>query len=154
MVVSHSKSHDGKEDAGEVGSGHCVTVLYEIVPVGKDVPAGKVDALKYQKTVQAGESDELATVKLRYKEPKDDSSKLLSFPAISRQEFRPFTKADEELRFVATVASFGLVLRNSEFKGNATLESTLRLAEQTIPENASPERQEFLSLVRQANVMK
>ncbi|MBR0458484.1 MAG: von Willebrand factor type A domain-containing protein [Victivallales bacterium] len=153
-VLAKEDFNDDKKDAGEVGAGHCVTVLYEIVPAGQEVPATKVDALKYQKNTPAGEADELATIKIRYKEPKEDTSKLLQFPALQNKLFQPFAKADEELRFAATVASFGLVLRNSQFKGSATIESTLRLAEQTIPDNAASERKEFLSIVRQATALK
>ncbi|MBQ6470767.1 MAG: DUF3520 domain-containing protein [Victivallales bacterium] len=77
-VMAKEEFNDDKKDAGDIGAGHCVTVPYEIVPAGKEVPSSKVDALKYQKNVPIGGSAELATVKLRYKEPKEETSKLLS----------------------------------------------------------------------------
>ncbi|SDY38350.1 vWA domain-containing protein [Hymenobacter psychrophilus] len=140
--------NNDRKDAGELGSGHTVTALYEIVPVG--APA-TVDALKYQPapaTRPALASAELLTVKLRYKEPRGTASRLLALPLAGVA--RPLADASENLRFAAAVAQFGMLLRQSEHRGSATYEATARLADGARRFDPEGYRAELVRLVRLA----
>ncbi|MBT2556464.1 von Willebrand factor type A domain-containing protein [Hymenobacter sp. ISL-91] len=140
--------NNDRKDAGELGSGHTVTALYEIVPVG--APA-TVDALKYQPapaTAPALASAELLTVKLRYKEPRGTTSRLLALPLTGVA--RPLAEASENLRFAAAVAQFGLLLRQSEHRGSATYAATARLADGARRFDPEGYRAELVRLVRLA----
>ncbi|MBA4191889.1 MAG: hypothetical protein C0467_28245 [Planctomycetaceae bacterium] len=141
---------DGK-DAGDIGSGHTVTALYEIVPVGVKLDLPGVDPLKYQKPAQPGTAtDEWLTVKMRYKQPDGDVSKELAavLPANSEKAM------SEDFRFAAAVAEFGLVLRDSPYKGNANLDDVQTLAEGAMKYDPNGHRAEFLDLVRVATGLK
>ena len=143
--------NDDTKDAGEIGAGHTVTALYETVPVGKELGLPGVDPLKYQKTAQAStaaQSGELLTVKLRYKEPEGDTSKLLQFPVTDRGN--TWTSASHDFKFASAVAAFGMVLRDSPHKGQATLGSVLELAEQGKGADKEGYRAEFIQLVAKA----
>jgi Ca-activated chloride channel family protein len=144
--------NDDTKDAGEIGAGHTVTALYELVPAGEEVAAAPaVDDLKYQTRVEpteAAESDELLTLKLRYKEPAGEVSKLLEFPLADAE--KGFNTTDSDYQFAAAVASFGMLLRNSKYKGDATYASVLEIATPAATEDVSGYRREFLELVRKA----
>ncbi|NVO85523.1 vWA domain-containing protein [Hymenobacter terrestris] len=140
--------NNDRKDAGELGSGHTVTALYEIVPVGAPTT---VDALKYQPapaTTPALASAELLTVKLRYKEPRGTMSRLLALPLSGVA--RPLADASENLRFAAAVAQFGMLLRQSEHRGTATYEATARLADGARRFDPEGYRAELVRLVRLA----
>lgn len=140
--------NDDKKDAGDLGSGHTVTALYEIIPPGQSVPGAKVDALKYQQPPQPSESvnhDEWLTVKLRYKDPDAETSKLLSQPLLG--EPRSLRRMPEDFRFASAVACFGMLLRNSEYRGTATYPSVRTLAAGALGEDSSGHRAEFLTLI-------
>jgi Ca-activated chloride channel family protein len=146
-------NNDAK-DAGEIGAGHTVTALYEIVPAGRDVPSA-VDDLKYQQAVQDSseryvttDSKELLTLKLRYKQPDGDRSRLLEFPITDSG--KRFNNASKDFQFAAAVASFGMLLRDSEFKGNSSYGAVLELSESAKGSDEEGYRSEFLNLVRQA----
>ncbi len=142
--------NDDRKDAGEIGAGHTVTALYEIIPPGvtPDVKLPEIDGLKYQKPQAASPSDpnELMQVKLRYKEPTGDRSELISRSVGDR--VTPMEQASEDLRFASSVAMFGLLLRDSEFRGKASVESVLRLAEQGKGKDEAGYREEFITLVK------
>jgi Ca-activated chloride channel homolog len=143
--------NDDRKDAGEIGAGHTVTALYEIIPPGitPDVKLPDIDGLKYQKPQAASipsDSNELMQVKLRYKEPTGDRSELISRSVLD--QITPMAEASEDLRFASSVAMFGLLLRDSEFKGKASVESVLRLAEQGKGVDAEGYREEFITLVK------
>lgn len=145
--------NDDTKDAGEIGAGHTVTALYELIPADseEEVAAPKVDELKYQKDVEktdAARSDELLTVKLRYKEPDGDTSKLLSFPV--KNEIVEFDAANVDLKFASAVAAFGMLLRDSQFKGTANYEQVLGWAKSSLGEDEFNYREEFLGLIRAA----
>jgi Ca-activated chloride channel family protein len=110
------------KDAGELGAGHSVTALYEIVPPGADVPNASVDPLKYQSRA-GGRSADLATVKLRYKEPQGDTSKLMTHVVSTATEAVP----SPNFRLASSVAQLGMLLRDSPHKGSATFESIPRI---------------------------
>jgi Ca-activated chloride channel homolog len=144
--------NDDRKDAGEIGAGHTVTALYEIVPVGLEVPAPDVDPLKYQRPVRParGEaSDEVMTIKLRYKEPDGDTSELIDVPVADTG--RAYRRASEDFKLATSVAAFGMILRDSPYKGSASFDSVLELAEEGVGGDRSGYRQEFLKLVEQAS---
>jgi Ca-activated chloride channel family protein len=111
--------NDDKKDAGELGAGHSVTALYEIVPPGVQVP-GSVDPLKYQKVTSNAAPAELATVKLRYKEPDGDTSRLLT-----RTVAFNVNPMSDNLRLASAIAELGMLLRGSEHKGQASFEAVI-----------------------------
>ncbi len=145
--------NDDTKDAGEIGAGHTVTALYEIVPVGQELKLPGVDPLKYQPATPppVNASRELMTVKLRYKQPDGDTSQLLEVPVTDAG--RSYAKASGDFKFAASVAAFGMVLRDSEYKGNATLGAVLELAEEGKGADAAGHRAEFLQLVREAQAL-
>jgi len=142
--------NDDLKDAGDIGSGHTVTALYEVVPVGEKSPALSVDPLKYQKVTetQIGPSDEALTVKVRYKKPDESKSQLIS--QIVKNHFPEISTASNDLRFAASVASFGMLLKNSEHKGSTSWQSTLELAESST-KSSDELRQEYLKLLQEAS---
>jgi Ca-activated chloride channel homolog len=141
---------DDRKDAGEIGAGHTVTALYEIVPPGVPIDLPSADPLRYQGKAEpsrAATSDELLTVKLRYKEPEGEASRLLSAAVRDHKEV---ADPSETLRFAAAVAEFGLLLRESEHKGQATWAQVRELAEGARGRDAGGYREAFLDLVRRA----
>lgn len=150
-LLNKEDFHDDTVDAGEIGSGHTVTALYEIVPAGTD--EGNGNGLKYQtvpKQEGLTDSSELLTVSLRYKAPNGNTSKLISHP-VQADSFRK--EMSPNLRFAAAVAEFGMVLRGSENKGTADYESVMALAEPCVTMWSDSYRKEFLELVGLAERM-
>ena len=148
--------NDDKKDAGEIGAGHSVTALYEIVPTGTevDVQIAKVDELKYQqppKQSAAAESGELMTVKLRYKLPGEDESKLLQH--VVHDSGATFDQTDQEFQFAAAVAGFGMLLRDSEHRGNWTYDAVGEVAQASLGGDRHGFRKEFLEMVTAAGAM-
>jgi Ca-activated chloride channel homolog len=145
--------NDDAKDAGEVGVGHCVTALYEIVPKGTDLPAGisEIDPLRYQQTAskEAVEtSDEWMAIKLRYKRPSETDSQKFEFVVLEAD--KPFEQADADLKFAAAVASFGMLLRESAHRGDSTFDSVLEIASENQGEDEFGFRAEFCQMVRVA----
>ena len=147
--------NDDRKDAGEIGSGHTVTALYEIIPVGVNstVKLPTVDPLKYQpsKDTQTSQTDELMQVKLRYKQPTGSTSQLITQTIGDRTQ--SITSASENLRFSAAVAMFGMVLRASEYRGNATYDQVLTLAQRAQGGDRQGYRSSFIDLVQQAKTL-
>lgn len=143
---------DDKKDAGEIGAGHSVTALYEIVPAGQKVDNGGIE-LKYSKLEPSGEKfgNELMTVKLRYKEPEGTDSKLLTTGVMDSDT--AIAQATENMRFASAVAQFGMLLRDSRYKGNATYSAVTELASGASGSDLKNYRSEFLELVRKAKDM-
>ena len=162
-MLKQEDFNNDKVDAGEIGAGHTVTALYEIVPVGAaDNPAAgvpAVDELKYAtKTVGAKsatpDSGELLTVKLRYKQPTGDVSAKLEFALTDAG--RRFEQASADFKFAAAVAEFAMILRDSPHKGAATLGDVLAWAAAATAHSGADvggHRGEFLDLVRKAQVL-
>ncbi len=132
--------------AGEIGSGHSVTALYEIIPAGEG-DTGDDGGLKYQTVGDLVDSTELLTISLRYKAPNGSKSTLLSYP-VESGSYSPVLS--EDLSFAAAVAEFGMVLRDSENRGNADYDTVLALAEPCIHRDTDGYRKEFLRLVEMA----
>jgi Ca-activated chloride channel family protein len=139
--------NDDRKHAGDVGSGHTVTALYEVVPAGQPLPVPGVDALKYQQPSKpAGDAKgEWLTVKLRYKDPTADTSKLLS-QALAGPVGK-FDRQPEDFRFAAAVASFGMLLRNSEHRAGSSFAGVRELAKDALGDDPHGHRAEFLKLV-------
>ena len=143
--------NDDTKDAGEIGAGHTVTALYEIVPAGLQVDLPSVDPLKYQDVTapsDRADNGELMTVKLRYKEPAGDTSKLIEMPVTD--EGTSLADASDDFAFAAAVASFGMLLRHSAHVGEYTFADVVELAESGFGEDSFGYREEFVQLVERA----
>src|SRR5262249_41712498 len=138
---------------GDIGAGHTVTAFYEVVPVGKKINLPGVDELKYQtpgRPTDTAETDELLTIKLRYKDPQAETSQELEH--VVRDSRAEFESASRDHRFAAAVAAFGMVLRDSPYKGDARLPWILDTTKATAGEDQH--RREFLGLVNQARALR
>ncbi|UCE67839.1 MAG: VWA domain-containing protein [Candidatus Zixiibacteriota bacterium] len=145
---------DDKKDAGEMGSGHSVTVLYEIIPAGVESRSARTESLKYQTTginPEALKSDELMTIKFRYKLPDDNEIEL--FVKTVMDDDLPLRKSSENFRFSAAVTEFGMLLRDSKLKGRATYNQAIRLAESSLGRDKEGYREEFVELVESCALM-
>jgi Ca-activated chloride channel family protein len=153
-VLADQDFNDDKKDAGDMGAGHAVTALYEIVPVGALAPVGQappVSPLKYQTSAAlapAASEPELLTVSVRYKEPTSDTSQKLVSVVPARAV--PFASASADHRFAVAVAEFAQVLRGTKAVSRLGLEDVKRTAELALAADATGDRREFLSLVERA----
>jgi Ca-activated chloride channel family protein len=144
---------DDRKDAGDLGAGHSVTALYEVIPIGSHstTPIRGVDSLRYQ-TVASHIADskpcELMYVKLRYKEPNGKTSRRFDV-AVEDQVREPST----DFRFAAAVAAFGMILRNSEYKGTATMEDVIAMAKESLGKDREGYRAEFIRMVESVQSM-
>lgn len=147
--------NDDKKDAGELGSGHTVTALYEIIPTGvKSAFLKDVDPLKYsdKKEKNGTLSDEVATIKFRYKAPGNNQSKLITHTVINNPIGQ--TNVSDNFRFAAAVAGFAMLLRDSEYKGNFNFEKVINLATEAIGKDSEGYQKEFVALVKKAAALK
>jgi Ca-activated chloride channel homolog len=146
--------NDDSRDAGDMGAGHTVTALYEVVPAGEKWENPGVDPLKYQEPLpqSAGaQSDELLTIKIRYKQPDASESKLLSVGIADAAN--AWQQASNNFKFSAAVAAFGLVLRDSKYKGAANFTNVAALARNSIAQDPQGYRTEFVRLVETAQML-
>ena len=153
-LLRNEDFNDDTKDAGEIGAGHTVTALYELVPAGEETGVPVVDELKYQRAVEPTEaagSDELLTLKLRYKQPDGQESKLIT--AVVQDSDRAYAQASEDFRFATAVAGFGMVLRDSQYRGDLTLGAVHELASASRGTDESGYRAEFIGLVEQAEAL-
>jgi Ca-activated chloride channel family protein len=155
-MLAKEDFNDDKKDAGELGSGHTVTALYEIIPVGvKSSFLQNVDSLKYQANISAisktSHTDEIMTVKFRYKAPDGVVSKLIEHPVRDKQI--SIAKTSDNFRFAASVAQFGLLLRNSEYRSNASYTDLLTMARKAKGSDEDGYRSEFIRLVESAQLL-
>jgi len=155
-MLAKEDFNDDKKDAGELGSGHTVTALYEVIPVGVNSSFLKnVDSLKYQQNTErlskSSNTDEILTVKFRYKAPDGDVSKLIVHPVKDKQI--PIARTSDNFRFAASVAQFGMLLRNSEFKSNASYNDVISLARKAKGYDEEGYRSEFIRLVESAQML-
>jgi len=150
LLKDEDFNNDAK-DAGDMGAGHTVTAFYEVIPAGvKNEYVGKVDDLKYQKkekmTLKPTGSDELLTVKLRYKAPDKDVSRKMELPFVDNKG----DSVSSDFRFASAVAMFGQLLRDSDFKGTADYDKVIKLAKQGLNDDERGYRREFIRLVEAA----
>jgi Ca-activated chloride channel family protein len=143
--------NDDTKDGGELGAGHAVTAIYEIVLAGRPGTGTSVDPLKYQAPRGTGTaSDELFTVKLRYQQPTGIGASRLISRTVQRDDA---SRGNENLRFAAAVAEYGMLLRDSQYKAQSSWESVLTLARQNIGSDPGGYRAEFLRLAEVARGM-
>ncbi len=148
-LLEHEDFNDDTKDAGEIGAGHTVTALYEIVPVGSDSSAGTIDPLKYQPAKNPTDyitSNEWMTVKIRYKQPDGDVSSKIEVPVkeISGARLSP------DFHFVSAAAMFAQLLRESDFSGDATYDKVIAEARQGLGEDTNGYRRELVRLAETA----
>lgn len=153
-VLAKEDFKNDKVDAGEIGAGHAVTALYEIVPAGIEPDAGRpeVDDLKYQTPLtptEAANSDELMTLKLRYKQPDSDTGIDVEIPVTDKTA--KFKETSDDFRFATAVVGFGMQLRRSQYAGSWTLSDVLRVAEKAVGDDRYEQRAEFITLVKKAS---
>jgi Ca-activated chloride channel homolog len=149
-MLAREDFNNDKVDAGEIGAGHRVTALYEVIPVGK---AGRLDPLRYgQKAPAASDtrSSELAFVRLRYKKPDADTSQLLEYP-IAKTSVATLERLSPDFRFAASVAAFGQLLRGGKYVGNFGYKDVEQLARGGLGDDSEGYRREFVSLVKLAD---
>jgi Ca-activated chloride channel family protein len=152
-LLANEDFNDDKKDAGDLGSGHTVTAMYEIIPVGvKSNFIKDVDALKYQTnpriTGKYNGGNETMTIKFRYKAPDGEVSQLITHTVNDKMTALDRTTAN--FRFATAVAEFGMLLRNSEFKGNASYPNILAMGKSTLGVDKEGYRAEFLQLVQKS----
>jgi Ca-activated chloride channel family protein len=149
--------HDDTKDAGEIGAGHTVTALYELVlagtntPVSSVTPVNRVTPSKYQQPTvlsEAAQSDEILTVRLRYKDADATQSQGFELPVVDRDS--EFVDATDDFQFAAAVAAYGMLLRKSAHAGNATFDSVREIAVNSAGLDPNGYRSEFVQLVERA----
>jgi len=142
-ILEAQDFNNDKKDAGEIGAGHSVTALYELIPAGQPMEGVSIDPLKYQTTqvAAAAPPGEAMTVKIRYKAPDGDVSTLMT-TAVANQ-----TQSIPELGFAAAVVEFGMLLRDSEFKGASSFSEALALAQRFKGDDPHGHRAEFIRLI-------
>lgn len=154
-LLNKEDFNNDKKDAGDMGSGHRVTALYEIIPAGvKSTFIESVDDLKYQSLPEiksSAGSSEIMTVKIRYKAPDQDDSRMISkiVPALTI----PWNKTSADFKFTAAVTGYGMLLRNSEFKQATNYNDVIKWAESGIGHDKEGYKSEFLKLVRSSGLM-
>jgi len=159
MLATEDFADDSK-DAGEIGAGHQVTALYELVPAAA-APTLVASASRYQRVVtppqteltEAAAGGDLLTLKLRYKQPTADASDLMSEFTLGDKD-KTFSQASDDFRFAASVAAFGMILRESQYLGSATLARVEEYASGAMGDDVEGDRAEFLDLVRQASQLR
>jgi len=153
-LLADKDFNDDKKDAGEIGAGHSVTALYEIVPAGQKVENPGVDELRYSRVEPSDTTfnAELLTVKLRYKEPDGDQSKLLTMGLLDKNS--AFENASDNLRFASAVVGFGMLLRDSNYKGDANFNKIRQIADSSRSNDLKNYRNEFIELIEKARRMK
>ena len=149
-ILAKEDFNNDKKDAGDMGSGHTVTALYEVIPVGVvATELDSVDALRYQhpakKHVAKNNNNEIMNIKIRYKQPDGETSKLLEVPLLDNQI--AFNQTSDNFRFASAVASYGMLLRDSKFKGNADFDFVKATALNAKGKDVEGYRKEFINLV-------
>lgn len=149
-MLAREDFNNDKVDAGEIGAGHRVTALYEIIPAGAQ---GRIDPLRYgAERVEKNHSAELANVRLRYKQPDGDVSQLLEYPVLRNSQLAT-AQVPADFKFAASVAAFGQLLRGGQFTGKFGYQDVVALAQQGRGADRDGYRQEFISLVERTQAL-
>jgi Ca-activated chloride channel homolog len=154
-LLNNEDFKDDTKDAGELGSGHVVTAIYEIIPTSlqKSEYLKEADMLKYQKVVKIDNaSNELLTVKIRCKKPNENKSKEMQYAV--ENKVIPFEKASENVKLSASVAEFSMLLRDSKYKGTSSFEHLIKTTQQTLTNDKEGYRHDFLQMVKTAELLK
>ncbi len=148
-VLNDEDFNNDEKDSGDMGAGHTVTALYEVIPAGSEsTMTSSVDDLKYQDRKiknSAGDDPDLMTIKIRYKHPDSDTS--IPFELTTRDTGKDLAEASENFKFSAAVAGFGMLLRDSKYKGGATYDNIEALAIQGKGKDEKGYREEFIRLI-------
>jgi Ca-activated chloride channel family protein len=150
-ILAKQDFNDDKKDAGEIGAGHAVTALYELVPAGQALPGPQSDENPFVRSKDApaaASANALFRLRLRYKQPEGEVSTLLEEDVYD--DGRDLGTADRDFQWAAAVASFGMLLRESEHKGNSTFDAVLEMARPALGSDVSGYRREFLEMVSRA----
>jgi Ca-activated chloride channel homolog len=156
-LLNNEDFNDDKKDAGELGSGHTVTAMYEIIPADSKEEIASVDPLKYQQTPVIPDppttfGNEVLTIKFRYKAPKENTSKLITRVVSDKES--SWATVSENCRFACSVVEFGMILRDSKFKGEADYAAVLEMARKSKGKDEDGYRAEFIRLVETAQLLK
>lgn len=146
-ILNKEDFNNDKKDAGDIGCGHTVTALYEVIPADSDEEVSNVDPLEYQQQTKVN-SKNLMTVKVRYKKPNEDTSNLI----VEKVEAGK-TESTNNLMFASAVAEFGMLLRESEFKGNATFADVLRRAKNSAGLDEYGYKADFIKMVEMGEML-
>ena len=149
-ALANEDFEDDKKDAGEIGAGHTVTALYELVPA----KGATTDGLRYQKQVEKGFANELAFLKIRYKDPIVKDAKSVEESTPIPFTLTEFAKTDDDYRFASAVAEWGMLLRNSKYKAKSSYSQVLNLAKNAIGKDEEGYRKEFIRLVEVSEKLK
>jgi Ca-activated chloride channel homolog len=154
-LLNKEDFNDDKKDAGELGAGHTVTALYEIIPAGVESEyIKKIDDLKYQKPSvdpNAKHGDEVMMVKLRYKKPDATKSQLITMPI--KDLHTELSNASDAFKFSAAVAVFGMLLRESEFTGNYAYKDAIALARASMGKDEAGYRHDFVKMAERCELL-
>ena len=149
-ALANEDFEDDKKDAGEIGAGHTVTALYELVPA----KGATTDGLRYQKQIEKGFANELAFLKIRYKDPVLKDAKSVEESTPIPFTLTEFAKTDDDYRFASAVAEWGMLLRNSKYKAKSSYSQVLDLAKNAIGKDEEGYRNEFIRLVEVSEKLK
>ena len=148
-IMANQDFNDAK-DAGEIGAGHHVTALYELVPAGKEPLIANVEASKFVQPAQVkGDSPDSFVVRLRYKQPEGDKSTLIERGVVDQG--LDYSQASLDFKLASAVAGFGMLLRNSPSKGNLGYPAVIELATPTLAHDPHGYRKEFIELIHKAS---
>jgi Ca-activated chloride channel family protein len=146
-ILAREDFNNDKVDAGDIGAGHRVTALYEIVPAGGK---GHIDPLRYSPSRSSdSKSGEIANVRVRYKQPDSDTSSLLEYP-VMKSSIVAADKVSTDFKLAASVAAFGQLLRGGKYVGNYSYDDVAKFAKGALGEDEEGYRREFVSLVKLA----
>ena len=149
-TLANEDFEDDKKDAGEIGAGHTVTALYELIPA----KGATTDGLRYQKQVKEGFANELAFLKIRYKDPVVKDAKSVEESTPIPFTLTDFTQTDDDYRFAAAVAEWGMLLRNSKYKAKSSYKQVIDLAKNATGKDEEGYRKEFIRLVELSEKIK
>ena len=149
-ALANEDFEDDKKDAGEIGAGHTVTALYELIPA----KGATTDGLRYQKQVEKGFANELAFLKIRYKDPVVKDAKSVEDSTPIPFTLTDLTQTDDDYRFAAAVAEWGMLLRNSKYKAKSSYKQVIDLAKNAAGKDEEGYRKEFIRLVKLSEKIK
>ena len=149
-TLANEDFEDDKKDAGEIGAGHTVTAFYELIPA----KGATTDGLRYQKQVKEGFANELAFLKIRYKDPVVKDAKSVEESTPIPFSLTDLTQTDDDYRFAAAVAEWGMLLRNSKYKAKSSYKQVIDLAKNAIGKDEEGYRKEFIRLVELSEKIK
>ena len=149
-ALANEDFEDDKKDAGEIGAGHTVTALYELIPT----KGATTDGLRYQKQVKEGFANELAFLKIRYKDPVVKDAKSVEESTPIPFTLTDFSQTDDDYRFAAAVAEWGMLLRNSKYKAKSSYKQVIDLAKNATGKDEEGYRKEFIRLVELSEKIK